>query len=253
MKAALAITFLSILAFGASANAAIISITSQNSVDSPDYDLTNVYGTSDWAYWNGTPNGGVPLNQKSGATLIGNLSVVGAGALQGSSSTTGLPVHDFVFTDGTSGTETSPKSNIIGLFSNSLNTVGSGVQVSVTAPTAEEFSVYLWATGFEADGTLTATVGAASASNSSLDQSSTRDPGRFYSILVDPDFAGQVVNLSLTMTGDNTPGSGSSHVAIAAVAVNAPVQAVPEPQSIAVWSLLGIFGLAIGACVWRRK
>ncbi len=86
----------------------------------------------------------------------------------------------------------------------------------MTAPTADPFKIYVWGTAFRATGTLTATVGAASASNAQLALAS-RTPGRFYTITVDPDSAGQTVNLKMVVT--NVAGT-FANVSIAGVAVD---------------------------------
>ncbi len=87
------------------ANAATVSIVSDNAVDSPNYDLTNTYGIGDWAYWFSGVAGGTssadPDNAKFGGSLIGPMTPVGTGVVNGSTSTT-VPVYDFDFTDGTS-------------------------------------------------------------------------------------------------------------------------------------------------------
>jgi len=196
------------------ANAGTISVHVGSAVNSPNYDLTNVHGTDDWAYWAGTgnPEPGTPSNDKSGSTLIGDMSPVGGGALRGSGSSS-KPLYDFVFTDGTSGD--SPAENLIGLFNTQLDTIGAGVQVNVTSPTADPFKIYVWATAFAAEATFTATVGAASDS-ATYTSTANRTPGAFYTITVDPDTSGETVNLQLTLTSDN---GASAHVSLAGVAV----------------------------------
>ena len=248
----LAFVGLAMIAFGAvSANGATITVTSQASVDSPDYDLTNVYGLGDWAYWeNNAGDGGSPLNRKSGASLIGDITVVGGGTLSGTTSTN-RTVQDFVFSDGTNGALTSPKIDVIGLFSNAFNTVGAGVELDVVSPVADPFNIYLWGAGFRVDeGTLEATIGGASDSDTTLNQGSTRSPGILYTIAVDPDFIGQPVNLNLSMTDDGT--GDFSHVSIAGVAVDT-ARAVPEPASVAIWSILGLGLACFGYYRARRK
>ena len=46
------------------ADAAMITIVAVDAVDEPNYDLTNVYGTADWAYWVQTAD---PLDGAGGA------------------------------------------------------------------------------------------------------------------------------------------------------------------------------------------
>ena len=162
-------------------NAATIAITSIDAVDTPDYDLTNVYGTADWAYWAQTSNPltapVTPSNEKAAASLIGSMSAVSGTGVRGSTSTS-KPLYDFTFADGavtTSGTA----SDLIGLFNSSLGSggVGAGVQMNVIAPSADPFNIFVWGTAFQATGTLTATAGAASQSDSSLTTAGTRSPG----------------------------------------------------------------------------
>jgi len=173
--------------------------------------------------------------------LIGDMSPVGGGNLRGSTSTN-KPIYDFVYTDGTSPAAGSV-SDSIGLFNSLLgsNGVGDGVQVDVIAPTADPFTIYLWATGYRATGQLTATMG------SVLDTDSytfgDRRPGRFFAIDVDPDAGGELVNLQWIMTAQS---DGNANVSLTAVAAN---PGVPEPAS-AVLLMLAV--PAVAARLRRR-
>lgn len=209
--------------------AAMVSVSSVQSANT-DYDLTNVYGIGDWAYWqNNAADGGTPLNQKAGADLIGPMSILNtAGTLNGSSSGV-VPFHDFIYTDGTSPVS-GRMDNVIGLFNGPVDVVGSGVKVEVTSPTADPFTIYVWAAAYQSEAQLTATIGAATDSGTFASLSSGRT-GQFYTIDVTPDSAGQIVTLSLALVVDNLTQS-NSNVSMAAVAVT------PEPAAMSL-SLLG--------------
>ncbi len=225
------------------AGAASIQITSVAAVDDPNYDLTATYGRADWAYWTSTANpaAGTPSNAKAGGVLLGDMSPVGGGNLRGSTSTN-KPIYDFVYTDGTSPAAGSV-SDSIGLFNSQLGPegVGDGVQVDVIAPTADPFTIYLWATGYRATGQLTATMG------SVLDTDSytfgDRRPGRFFAIDVDPDAGGELVNLQWIMTAQS---DGFANVSVTGVAAN---PGVPEPASVV---LLMLAVPAVAARLRRR-
>jgi len=229
-------------------NAATVSISSASAVDNPNYDLTNTYGIGDWAYWASTadPASGAPSNEKSGASLIGDMSVVGGGNLRGSTSGN-VPAYDLDFADGTSAVS-GTASNLIGLFNSQLQEVGAGLQLDVVSPTADPFNIFAWGTAYNAGGTLTATVGAASDADALLNYGGSRSPGRFYTVAVDPDFIGQTVNLSLELTADN---GGFANVSLAGVAVDTAARTViPEPATFLIWSLLAGVGVGLG---WRRR
>jgi len=202
-----------------------VFISSAVSVDEPDYNLTTTYGIGDWTYWIDTASpavSGAPSNEKLGIDLIGSMSVIGSGVLRGSTAT---PVHDFVFTDGTSPVNGTAL-NVLGLFSDVLNVVGEGVQVNVISPVATPYNIYIWATSYQTtSATLTVTVNGKSDSDDTLSDTN-RTPGRFYTIRVDPVAAGDMVSLQLVFSKGILGGSPSAHVIISAVAVDT---AVPPP------------------------
>ncbi len=225
------------------AGAASIQITSLAAVDDPNYDLTVTYGRADWAYWTtpSSPVAGAPTNAKAGGVLISDMSVVGGGNLRDSTSGN-KPIYDFVYSDGTSPAAGSV-SDAIGLFNSQLGSagVGAGVQVDVIAPTADPFTIFVWATGYRATGQLTATMG------SVLDTDSyafgDRKPGQFFAIDVDPDAGGELVSLQWIMTAQT---DGNANVSLTGVAAN---PGVPEPAS----ALMLMLALPAVAARLRRR
>lgn len=217
--------------------AAVISITSED-VGNVSFDLST-YGTSDWAYWAQTADPLTaplaPSNEKASAGFIGSITAVAGTGIRGSGSAT-KPPYDFSFTDGTS-TVSGSVSDIIGVFNRSLGSGGNntGVQLDVTAPSAEPFVVYVWGTSFQATGNLTATAGAASQTDSTLVHGGTRSPGKLYTIAVTPDSAGQTVNVRMIQTNSTDANSNASISAVAVV--------VPEPSTLA---LVALGSLALG-------
>jgi hypothetical protein len=209
------------------ADGASISVTSVATTDS-DYDLTNVYGIGDWAYWELGDLSGAPLNEKSGANLIGPMSPIGDGNLLGSSSTA-RPRHDLRFVGDGTEPNTGDIRNPIGLRNAQLDKLGVGVQVSVASPTADPFKIYVWATAYRANATFTASVGSASGSDRSLSSPMTARPGRLYTVTVDPSDVGQWVTLRLTLNGDY---GENANVSLAAVAVDTPARTSQSPNAI---------------------
>lgn len=227
MKSARVILCLLPLMVGASAQAAVISITSED-VGNVSFDLTNAYGTTDWAYWAQTTTvtaPAAPTNEKASASFIGSITAVAGTGVRGSSAAA-KPQYDFAFTDGTS-TVSGSVSDIIGLFNQSLGTGGNdtGVQLNVTAPSADPFVIYVWGTSFQSTGNLTATIGAATQTDSTLVHGAVRTPGKLYTIAVTPDSAGQTVNVRMIHTGSTDSNSNASISAVAVV--------VPEPSTLA--------------------
>lgn len=228
---------------GRAADAAVVSISSVNGQDA-NYDLTNTYGTSDWAYWASTSATATasasPTNEKLGASLIGPITNSGGTGVRGSTSPT-KPPYDFTFTDGVSPTS-GTVNDIIGMFNAAIGPDGNGlgVQLNVTAPSADPFTIYVWGTAFQATASLTATAGAASQTDSTLTTAGTRSPGKLYTINVTPDNAGQVVNIKLLQSAST---DAFSNVSLSAAAV-----AVPEPSALG----LALFGILPWALRRRR-
>lgn len=240
---------LAVLLLADQARAAVITINSTDAADTPDYDLTNVYGLNDWAYWSQT--GGslntplasplAPSNSKLDASAIGSITHYGGTGTRGSSAPT-KPPYDFVFADGTSPLSGTVE-NLIGIFNTTLGTdaIGKGVQLDVTAPSAGPFAIYVWATSFNAASTLTVTAGTDVDSETFPAQTAgSRSPGKLFTINIAPDSTGQSFNIRLVQTSSS---DDFSNVSISAVAV-----AVPEPSS-----ALLIMGLSSFALVRRRS
>lgn len=226
-----------ILSMVPSARAAVVTISSADGAN-VSHDLTTVFGTTDWAYWAQTASTVVataaPSNDKLAATAIGSLTNFGGAGIRGSTSTS-KPPYDFEYTNGTSPTS-GTVSDIIGMFNSTLGGTGNGlgVQLDVIAPSAEPFVIYVWGTGFQARGNLTATAGAASQTDSTMVHAGVRSPGKLYTINVTPDSVGQTVNIKMVQS-DST--DGNSNVSISAVAV-----VVPEPSTLA---LVAVGSLAL--------
>lgn len=232
--------------------AAVITITQQNTPNTT-YDLSTL-GSLDWAIWNEKTTSAAfsgpyaPLNSKLGASLISDMSTYNGGLLRGTTSLTTVPLYDFSYTNGTA-PSTGSLNDPVGIFNNVTGTAGvtadAGVQVTLTAPSADPFLVYVWGTAFGSQVNLTATIGAATQSNTSYSTSAAlRTPGSLYTLLVTPDSAGQMLTLNYFL--ESTAEAGSGHVSLAAVAVTT---AIPEPSMV----LLGALALPAVWFVRRRR
>lgn len=223
------------------AHAATIAGSFTSTADE-DFDLTAL-GTTDWAYWDGDPAvDTIPTNRKFGGTAIGDMDVIGSGAVRGSTSST-LPQFDFTFTDGTAPTAGSVD-DPSGRFSTVLNTTGQGVTFDVTLPTADPYTVSVWAAAFGVnEGTFTASLpGATNFVNTDLSSGQfSPKSGALYTLTVTPDNPGDVLTVSLVLTEDG--GSSSSNVSLHAAAVSV----VPEPAT------LGSALLGLGMLAGRRR
>lgn len=245
-------SFFVVSAIAAPARAAIVSITSTVAADSPDYDLSNVYGTTDWAYWGQTASTltspVAPTNTKSGSSLISSITAYGGGGVRGTTSTTALPDYDLAFTNGTS-PASGLASNLAGLFNTQIGSsaVGAGVQLTVTAPSAAPFDINVWVTAFSGTAVLTADIGAVSATSPSYTTSGTRSPGNLYTIHVTPDSAGQLITLKYGLTSQTD--TNNANASLTAVAI-AP-QVVPEPSTLAL--LIGGSSLLGWRVLQRRR
>lgn len=199
------------------AYSATIVVSVQDADTSAPYDLTNVWGTLDWAY---TSEGNT--NRKDGGSLISTMpSSLGSAAQR--------PGYGFTFADGESpetGTITNPT------FANAQS-----ITVTVAAPSANPFTIYYWGSVFQATGTLTATISGDSATDSASYTlaGSTRSPGALFTIVVDPNEMGDIVTLTYVTSDPTASNPNNSNVALTAIGV------VPEPAT----ALLGGLGFLI--------
>ncbi|TLD71755.1 hypothetical protein FEM03_06345 [Phragmitibacter flavus] len=205
-------------------------------------DLTAT-GSVDWAIWDFTqvsapfPTTVAATNGKAGGTAnISVISTVGGGSLRGSGGSS-IGLKNFSYSDGNSPTSLTnlPQSLV---FNSSLDAGGlnRGVQLSLSGDPAQEYLVSVWATGFNAQGTMTATLnGATAVTLQSQEYSNSKQPTLF-TFTFRPDVVGDLLNLSYVMTTDTT--GTNSHVGIQAVTVSV----VPEPTQ-ALLCLLGLVGL----------
>lgn len=187
-------------------------------------DLSDL-GTLDWAYWHINSStllaSRPPTNEKLGGSSIGNpLSINGTG-LRGS--TTNVSLISFAFDDGTSTANGSV--TVRGVFTNPGTTAGRGVQISLTLPEVQEYTVLMWVSGYRSTGALTAALPGASDYTDSTFTFADDKPARLYQMSVTPDQVNDLLTLSyVTSTAPDT----SSHVLLGGLAISA----VPEPAGV---------------------
>jgi len=226
----------------ADTHAAVLIGTVNTAPGNASFDLTT-NGDLDWAVWNlasSTTVAGTPTNRKDDVTAkIGTISTVGAGSLRGPTSP-GTETKFFSYSDGLAPTTLSSQTQGL-IFNNSLNTPGAGVQTTITGVVGQETTVYVWATGFAATGTMTATL--TGATTSVLGSQTYGDTGRvptLFTYTFTPNVETDVLTLSYTIASSVSNG----HVGIQAIAVST----VPEPSQ----ALLCFVGLA-GLLGMRRR
>lgn len=210
-------------------------ITSSNATA----DLTAL-GQTDWAYWDtgANPATGVPANRKLGGSLIGDIYPIGGSGLRGSSSTT-QPENSFTFSDGTSpmmGSVSQPT----GVFNQTLDSNGTGVGLDILLPSANAtYTVSVFGAAFGGDAEFTAMLdGAMDYTNTTLsDTGSNPKDAALYTLEVVPDSPGDILSLSMLLQNST---SQFGHTLINGVAVTQVNNLVPEPVSIAIWTLLGL-------------
>jgi hypothetical protein len=198
-------------------------------------------GTLDWAIWNiGTTSitPRLPSNtKKDGLGAISAISPVGGGSVRGYSQ---LPTELYSYTDGTNPTTlTSSTQNFA---SNSvLDSVGHGVSLTITGDPTQMYKVDIWTSGFNAIGTLTATLNGATTYSDSNSYGALKTPA-VYSFIFQPDSAEDLLTIEYVMTTDN---GNSAHVGIQAVTISA----IPEPAA----TVLLVGGLGALACGRRPR
>lgn len=209
-----------------------------------DVDLT-ASGTLDWAIWNTTSSSSVssraPTNIKDGgAGLIGDLFGVGgsSGSVRGFG---GVDDTFYSYTDGTSPETLSDATQ--GFVGNaSLDSLGSGVTLSISGDPLQPLRVDIWTTGFRATGEMTVTLnGVAEPLVLSATFGADKTPALFRFVF-QPDTVSDVLGISYVVTEDT---GSSAHIGIQAVAIS------PVPEPTVVTLLLG--GLGVLGLRRRRK
>ena len=209
-----------------------------------DVDLA-ASGTLDWAIWNTTSSTPVsslaPTNTKDGgAGLIGDLFGVGgsAGNVRGFG---GVDDTFYSYTDGTSPETLSNATQ--GFVGNaSLDSLGSGVTLSITGDPLQPLRVDIWTSGFRATGEMTVSLnGVADPVVLTASFGADKTPALF-SFVFQPDVLSDVLGISFVMTEDT---GSSAHIGIQAVAIS------PVPEPTVTTLLLG--GLAVFALRRRRR
>lgn len=222
-----------LLAF-ASAPAAVLT----GSVDSDPPVGVNLTteGSLDWAIWNTTSSSAVasiaPTNIKDGGPgLIGAIS--GVGGSSGSVRGYGGATQTYSYTDGTSPTTLSSATQ--GFVGNAtLDSLGSGVTLTIVGDPFQPLQVDIWTTGFRASGQMTVSLDGASDVILSSSFESTKTPALF-SFVFQPDEITDVLTITYVVTEDT---GSSAHIGIQAVTVSA----VPEPGAVL---LLGLAGMTL--------
>lgn len=229
------------------AEAAVVLTGSVNHTPGPA-DLT-AQGDLDWAIWNVTsptssPFGTgsrEPTNRMSGGTgQIGDITAVGTNTTWRGSGGTSIGTQTFSYTNGTSPSSLANTAQSL-VFNSSLDSIGQGVSLTVSGTPGQLTTVYVWGTGYQGQGTLTASL--AGASNLEL-LSQTYGTGKnptLFQINFTPEDASDLLILTYALTTDAT--GGNSHVGIQAVAVSA----IPEPST----GLVALLGT--GLAVFRRR
>lgn len=215
-------------------------------------DLTAT-GTTNWAAWDiqtsaspttpRSPSNTLSTAISSGAAgYISPLAGVGGatGNIQGSST---LGSGFFTYSNGVS-PASFPAAKFGTAFNTTLDSVGTGLSFSVTGNPANLYRVSVWATGFNGQGTMIASLNGATSIQLVTQTFINGKAPVLFTFDFQPDSAGDLLNLSYTLTTDTPNGTGTtgsnSHVAIQAVTV----AIIPEASSaMALLGSLGMLGL----------
>jgi len=233
----------------ASVQAATLSGTFTGLTSGTHFNLTDL-GTNDWAYWGatGTPASvsGVATNTKSGGdSLIGDLYATGTGATLTTS--TGDTEAVFDFTDGTS--PASASTIATGLLASPFNTNDVGVGLDIVLPTTEEYTIYIWASSYQANqARLTVSLSGASDYSATVGSNGAGTKQTvFYTITAQADNPGDVLTINQVMV--SSAGNTFSHVLLSGAAISV----IPEPSTATLLTATGalLATLAVRKC--RRK
>jgi hypothetical protein len=211
--------------------------------------LTND-GSVNWAIWNyssATDTATVaPSNTKGTPPTSGQAGFISSVTAVTTGNVRGGTVGSATFTYSNGATPVNFPAAATGLiFDATLNTTGEGIRLAVTGSTALTYRVNVWATGFDAIGTMTASLAGFSdvVLSSQTYGTGAKEPTLF-SFIFQPTSATDLLNLRYVMTDAGTS-NASSHVGIQAVTVSV----IPEPSSS--MALLG--GVGMLACIRRRR
>ncbi len=226
------------------ASAAVLQGSVNNTIDG-NQNLTYL-GDVDWAIWNkegASATSGSPTNRKNGGSAISDVAAVGGGGVRGLNAIASPANFDFTYLDGTSPTsQVDFLPRAIG--NTQLNKVGAGVSFTIDGDPSHPRIASIFVSGYQADGQLTASLnGATTYVDSSPSYAGTK-VATLYEIMFQPDNASDVLTVEFVPTAVS---NSNAHVELAAVAV----QAIPEPATLLIWSLLA--GLAVGLGWKRRK
>lgn len=213
--------------FASSLHAAeIVGTVEEASVEAP-FELTAL-GELDWAYWNTSANpapSGDPTNRKTGGSMIGAISAVGGTGIRGAGS---AATGTYDFTDGTSPASGSGIT-LTGLLNQSLGSANTGVELTMTLPTAGTYEILVWTPNYSnsvsATFELTATIGGETYL-SPLVGGGNPPLTHIHTLTVTADSPDQVLTLSNVIRTVGTDGNG--HARISAVAVSAGVPPTPD-------------------------
>jgi len=247
---------LSLILTSATGHAAVllgsVNTTPGNTTAGTAIDLTAT-GTTNWAAWDIQASAGAttpraPTNTLGPALSPGTAGYISAltgvggatGNLQGSAT---LGSGFFNYTNGVSPVSLGAAAKFGTAFNTTLDTVGTGMSFTVTGDPTKVYRVSVWATGFNGQGTLIASLNGATNIQLATQTFVNGKAPVLFTFDFQPDSATDLLNLSYTLTTDTPNGSGTtgsnSHVAIQAVTVSV----IPEPSSaLALVGGLGMLG-----------
>ncbi len=214
------------------------AVLTGNPVASPTIpaNLTSL-GDTAWGYWNSSSGTGVPsqapTNIKSGSSgIISSATAIGgAGNVRGSSTPTAVT---FAFSDGTS--PVSGSATVPGVFNATLNSVGSGVAVSLTLPDTQLYKVSIWVSGYNVIGTFGASLDGQTYTDSTFSYAASK-VARLYELNAQANNAGDVMSLSYRVGTVNS--ASSAHALIAGIALDV----VPEPAALGLLAPMAMLAL----------
>jgi hypothetical protein len=209
-------------------------------------------GSADWAYWQGTTLA-KHAQKASPVITLGAMNQVGTYSLFDFGGSTGI---SYTWSDGNPGNPggaVGSGDGIIQAVANQGAAVGEGFSINVHADQLTR-TLRLYLGEFDADGVLTATLSDGSAPVLVLDNGATFTAGTVNKTF-EINYAAASPDQMLTLTwlvDTFNPAQSNSNIFIAGATLSPAVgRVVPEPVSLAVWSVLGT-GL-LGVYVFSRQ